>query len=477
MIRFVFLKVNLVAKYLDLAEEVLQRALSKGASDAIVRIEETHYEVIVFDNGVLRSYTVTSSKGIGIRVVLGGVQGYSFTQDLSRESIDRAIERALAIARVKKHRKVYERALTKPAQGVFRYVAKEDLTNVDPEEKVKYVKEANEESLKLEGIVSSVTRMAFEKRVKAVASSYGARAECEVHLVGVSHFSVAKYGASSERVHDSKSWIGGYEHLKGFNFVEFAKDVSSLAIEAAKASMPSPGSYRAIIDNELVGLLIHEAFGHATEGDIVISGGSVLADRVGMKVASELITVVDQGVVEGGYPVPFDDEGNVKERTIVVERGILKGFLTSSFIAAELGMEVTGNARAESIGYDTLVRQTNYFIEPGDWSFEEMLEDMKNGLYLKGRGAIGGQVDTSNGTFTFSIGPSYVVERGEITKLVRGVSVSGSILETLANVDAVARDLSIRTSVFGGCGKGNQMVRVGDGGPHVRVKKIVVGGA
>ena len=114
-------------------------------------------------------------------------------------------------------------------------------------------------------------------------------------------------------------------------------------------------------------------------------------------------------------------------------------------------------------------------MEPGDWKVEELFRETKKGIYIKGKGAMGGQVDPAMGTFTFTAGPSYLIENGEPTRLVRGVMLSGMILETLKNVDAVANDLVVRTSVFGGCGKGGQLVRVGDGGPHVRVKEITIG--
>ena len=116
-------------------------------------------------------------------------------------------------------------------------------------------------------------------------------------------------------------------------------------------------------------------------------------------------------------------------------------------------------------------------MKPGDMSFEELIEDIDYGFYIKGRGATGGQVDTGMGTFTFSVGPSYIIEKGKLKELVRGVTISGLILETLKTIDGVGKDFQVRTSVFGGCGKSGQMVRVGDGGPHVRVRKMTVGGA
>ncbi|RLG80700.1 MAG: TldD/PmbA family protein, partial [Thermoprotei archaeon] len=141
-----------------------------------------------------------------------------------------------------------------------------------------------------------------------------------------------------------------------------------------------------------------------------------------------------------------------------------------------LGGEPTGNARAMDYQNVPLIRQTNTYMMPRDYSIDELFEDIKYGLYIRGRGAKGGQVSTSTGTFTFTAGPSYIIENGEIKGLVRGVMLSGSILETLRGVDAVANDLKVRTNVFGGCGKGGQVVRVGDGGPHVRVKRITIGG-
>jgi TldD protein len=125
---------------------------------------------------------------------------------------------------------------------------------------------------------------------------------------------------------------------------------------------------------------------------------------------------------------------------------------------------------------EPIVRQTNYHVEPRDHSFQELIEGVQNGYYVLGRGSGGGQVDVGGGTFTFSVGPSFVVENGELKEMVRGTTVSGSILETLKTIDAVGSDPKITTSIFGGCGKGGQMAKVGDGGPHVRIRSVTIGG-
>lgn len=461
---------------LDDARWVLNEVLKRGAEHAIVRLQERVYESIVYDTGVLRSYTVSRVVGLGVRAVVRGGTGYAYTTSLDRESIVRTIERAVTLTRVASQYGRKSFAPVTPIKDKYRVEFKVDPHSVEPKSKVDLVKEVNTDSIKREGIVSAVTRLGLERDKRIAVTSEDAEVDVDVVGVGLAHMAVARYGAIIERVGDRESYIGGYEHIERRNWNEFAEEIDKLAIKASQSRTPPPGTYVAVVDNEVVGLLLHEAFGHASEGDGVVAGASILKGRVGEKVASELVTIVDAGLVEGGYPVPYDDEGVPKRKTIVVDGGVLRGYLTSRDTSQELNLEPTGNARAQDISFDTLVRQTNYYAEPRDWKVEELFEGVSYGIYLKGRGAMGGQVNPSVGTFTFSIGPSYIIRNGEPAELVRGVVVSGNILETLKEVDAVANDLKITTSVFGGCGKGGQTVRVGDGGPHIRTRKIVVGG-
>ncbi len=461
----------------ELVEKALDKALSLGALFAVVRFHENKYELITIDSGFLRQYSYTVAKGMGVEVYVSSGRGYAYTSDLSWESIDKTIERSVSIARATSSKKlevVFEDTANKKIS--FKTPVKKDPLSIDPNEKIKLLMDLNKLSLSHAGIASGITNMGVEVDHRLIASSNGGLAESNITGVGIAHMAVGKVGISSERVYDSESFIGGYEYVERYDLEGFINELSRLAAEASKAKTPSPGSHVAILDNEVIGLFIHEAFGHASEGDLVRSGSSVLSRRLGERVGSEQVTIVDEGLVDGGYPVPFDDECTPKERTVVVENGVLKKYLTSRMIAASLSSEPTGNARAMNFTYDPIVRQTNFYMEPGDFSLEELFEDVDHGIYLRGRGAMGGQVDPSVGTFTFHVGPSYILRRGELSELVRGVIVSGNILDVLKNVDAVAKDLKIRTSVFGGCGKENQLVRVGDGGPHVRVRKIIVGG-
>jgi TldD protein len=279
-----------------------------------------------------------------------------------------------------------------------------------------------------------------------------------------------------ERVPEQRSYCAGYEFIENGDWNAFAADVSQLASKVVVAPLPPPGSYPAVLDPELIGLFLHEALGHASEGDLVTSKESVLDGRLGSSIASECVTMYDDGNIDGGYFVPFDDEGVPKGKSIILEKGRLRGFLLSRDTATELGLEPTGNARAQSFEHKPIVRMTNVYMEPGDLTFDELIKEIDYGFYIRGRGSLGGQVDVGGGTFTFRAGPSYLIEKGELKHMVRAVTLAGKILETLNTIDAVGKDFTVTTSVFGGCGKDGQMAKVGDGGPHVRLGKLTIGG-
>ncbi len=462
---------------IDLGRDILDIALSRGASEAVIRLQDKVYEQIVFDGGIIRSYGYSRVSGVGIRVVVDGGIGYSYTTSFDRNNILSAIDRAVAQAKAMS-RYGYIKTLSMVNGIRTRYSTEVRINplDVDPSKKIELISKLNRDSMSREGIVSAITRYGFERDRRVIVSSYGAEAESDISIIGISHMAIARTGDAMERVYDQKTFVGGYEYIEKFDWNRFVEEIDRLAISASRASTPSPGTYIAVIDNALVGLLLHEAFGHASEGDHVVSNSSVLINKIGEKVASEIVTIYDDGIVEGGYPVPFDDEGIAKSRTIVVENGVLKHYLNNRYTSYELKQSITGNARAQDITFDSIVRQTNFYLAPGDAKVEELFEGISMGIYLRGRGAMGGEVDPAMGTFTFSIGPSYIIRNGEIGEIVRGVTVSGNILEVLREVDMVANDLNITTNVFGGCGKEGQLVHVGDGGPHIRIRKIVVGG-
>lgn len=456
-------------------EKILEKASNLGVPYADVRYQHYDYETVIVENKALKSYSSRRLSGVGIRVIIDGSVGYASTSDLSWNGLDRALDNAIRVAKsVKSEKKLFGEAKVQKVD--VKLSTKSHPIDVSPEEKVSVALDANKAAWISNEIKSAVTRLGLSKDVRLFLSSEGARVNIENTLVGFGHESVAKVNGVMERVPYQESMCSGFEFIKSKDWNAFTADISKLALEAASSKTPPPGTYPVVVDPEVVGLLLHEAFGHASEGDLVWTGESVLHNKLGTSLTTELVTIIDEGTVKGGYFYPFDDEGVKKEKTVIVESGVLKRYLHDRSSASELGVDSTGNGRAQDFENVPIVRQTNYYMKPRDHAFEELVEDIDFGVYVRGKGATGGQVEVGMGTFTFGVGPSKIIRKGELAETVRGVVISGLILETLKTVDTVGKDLKITTSVFGGCGKNGQTVRVGDGGPHIKVRKMTVGG-
>ena len=459
-------------------EKALELAKKSEIDFADIRAQKYKYELVVVDNGRLKEYSKIGKTGIGIRVVFNGYQGYSYTSVLDNESIKNTFNDAIKTAKASKETErirlaEYPFRKDRAISGFSR-----DPLEIDPSEKLKLALDLNSSSRDVEGISSSTTRLGVQADYRLIANTEGSWIEIESRLLGVAQATAAQEAGSFEIVTDSLSRVSGWEFFENrWNKLEgMTIRVSKLAKEAVKAKHPKAGVYTVILEPEVVGLFLHEALGHASEGDLVYSDSSVLKGRIGEKIASDFVTIVDDGLVDGGYYVPYDDEGVAKGKTVVVEKGILKSFLTSRDIATSLDLKPSGNARVMDYSQPLLVRQTNYYMLPGDYTLDELLEDVKTGIYVTHKGARGGEVDPAAGTFTFNVGVSWLIENGERKELLRGISLTGSILDMLANIDAIGKELRVSTSVFGGCGKSGQLVRVGDGGPYTRVKGLTVGG-
>lgn len=461
----------------DYILEAFFKAQERGASYVDARLQSYDYELIVYDNGSLKEHSYNTRVGIGFRVIYQGAVAYSSTTDFSKEAIMEAVDKALKAAKALslnvKEKVSLAEYKTLVARAASRYVI--DPFSVE-EEKLEIAEQANRTAMEQKGIVSAITRLGVQRDKRTVLTSDGIHVDVEVVMTGLSHASVARSEKGMEYVSDYDSRVAGFEYLRSVDWEEMTREVSRLAILASNAEVPKGGEYTVVLEPRMVGLLLHEAFGHASEGDLVDAGSSILQGRIGEKVASDIVTIYDDGRVEGGYYVPYDDEGVEKVKVKVVDKGILSSYLTDRASAQRLNQEPTGNGRVMSFSDPVIVRQTNYYMEPRDYQLEELLEDIDYGIYATAKGSKGGQVDPGMGTFTFSAGVSWLVENGKISKPLRGVNLSGQILEVLSRIDAVGRDFEVETSVFGGCGKAGQMVRVGTGGPHVRVRGMIIGG-
>jgi len=269
----------------------------------------------------------------------------------------------------------------------------------------------------------------------------------------------------------------GYERehsIHGFNLrhqQSQGKKAADIAVALLDAGVAKSGKMRAVLDPELAGVFAHEAVGHASEGDLVKEGNSVLKGKTGQKIGNENLTIIDDpGIHEFGFD-PVDAEGIAVRRTEIIKKGVINAFLHNRETLSSVGNGVAGHARAMP-GEPPLVRMSNTFIEAGGATEREIFEECRNGIFLKG--SRGGQVDPGRGIFQFNAEYGYLIEKGECTTMVRDVSLSGEILTTLHGITLCGNN---RTMSPGYCGKGGQSVPVSDGAPHILLCDAVVGGS
>ncbi|MEM2926133.1 MAG: TldD/PmbA family protein [Candidatus Bathyarchaeia archaeon] len=459
----------------DLLEKAVQDGLKAGASFCEARFFEGRSHTISIENGVARSLSFGIQRGIGIRVILKGRWGFASTNNLSEGSIEKTLHDAIGGAKALLSFKGEEADLfeVKPSKDTVLHRAKISPEDVDPKEKVQRM-------LELERVART-----FSDRVKdtflsyrdyltriIVCNSFGTLVE-EVSPRTYAYCSVISREAENMQIgFEYVGNVGGYEIIEAIHPDNFSKRAAEKAVSLLKAHSPPRGTFTVVLDQKVGGLFVHEAFGHNSEGDLVFGGQSIVSDKLGQMVASELVTIIDDPTMPRNGHFIYDHEGTRAKPHIIVDRGILKGFLHSLESAAKLKAEPQGSARAQSHQFPPIVRMSNTYFAPGDFSLEEILEDIDLGVYLSGSQY--GYVETEKGQFTCKVEEGWLIKDGELTEHLRDVAISGITLDALKNVTAVGKDLKVEAP--GTCGKDNQAAPVDSGSPHIRIEGIVVGG-
>jgi TldD protein len=424
----------------------------------------------LLDNGDIREISNNFSSGAAVRALDGGSWGFVSLDD--KDALDGALISARKLAGAARKRFSRERITLAPVEKPRLQdipEVRESPVDISIEDKVKLLAEI-EKSARIDGI-SSTNAVYSESRVTVgYSSSEGLDCEYTLNRIGFAISAIAQSGGNYQVGRESRFGIMGFEIFKKHDAFELARKAGNTAVELLSAKIPKAGTYPVILDQELAGVFIHEAVGHAVEADHVIEGNSILAGKIGEQIAAPCITVYDDpSMHEFGY-YPCDDEGAGSKRTALIEDGVLKSFLHSRETAGKLG-GTSRNARAQ--GYARpVIRMSNTFIAPDGMKFEEMLEELKDGIYLVG--SRGGQVNPGEGVFQFNAERGFIVKNGELSTPLRDVALSGNTLEILNNVAMVGNDLKLNS---GRCGKAGQLVPVSDGAPHVMVRKATVGGA
>jgi len=421
---------------------------------------------IVLDNGKLEEINQAPFQGAAVRALLGGAWGFVTTDSVTDLGEDIALAKRIA-RKIDRH-ELLTLARAAPGRSIVVPV-KKDPKDISLEEKVVLLREI-EDAAKVKGVSSTQAVYSEMDFTMHYSSSEGLDLEAKTTRMGFVISAVAHRNGLYQTDGEGRSGVGGLELFEREDPIALARSVGETAVALLDAKAPKGGTYPVLLDQELAGVFVHEAIGHATEGDIILEGDSCLEGKLGQKIGSELVTVKDDpSLMNNGY-YPFDDEGSLASETVLVENGILKSYLNSRETAARLG-GVPRNARAEGLDRP-VVRMSNTYIANGDWKLEEIMSELGDGVYLAG--SRGGQVSTGEGVFQFNAKRGYLVENGERTQLLRDVSLSGKILETLLHVRAVGNDLKFNS---GRCGKAGQLVPVSDGSPHLLVAEATVGGA
>ncbi len=450
---------------------------SKGTSYVEARYQSRFVTEVSFVNGNLDRIRAVENAGCGIRALVDGCWGFSSTNDMSigmlRESLSRAVSAARVLGQSKK-KKVKGLADAKIARGTFKPTINGNLSDIDIEQKVQIAKEAEKAARKYSSMIktaSCVYREILDR--KAIVNSDGAEVEIFDSKPEFSVNAIARKGNLSAMAQEGVGITGGWSDLFKKSHLEYATAASERAVKLLNAKHVKGEKATIILDPGMVGLLSHEAIGHTVEADFVLSG-SIVRDRLGARVASDLVTLVDSGKSEivdnAGGTILVDDEGVTAERTAIIENGILKSFLHNRESAFIFGTNSTGNARAFQYNDEPLIRMRNTFIEPRSDKLNDMIKETDHGYLVKG--PRNGQAD-ANGEFMFGAEEAYLIKDGEIQELMRGASISGNAFEVLGSVDMVGNRFQYDIGT-GYCGK-YQPAKVDGGGPYIRCTAVIGG--
>jgi TldD protein len=455
-------------------ETYISEALSAGGDYADLYFEYLATSSIAIDESIVKSAIQGVSLGVGVRVISGERTGYAYSDDLSSEKIRKAARIAARIASgPSKIEKTPIQETT--THDLYSLMTAPIETSLD--ERVDLVKRADRAARASDPRVFQVTASYLDSlRQVLVATSDGAMTFDRQPMARLNVSVLAcENGGSPQRGYAGG---GGRMSLDVFHTEKTPEHFAQEAVRQAIVQLgakPSPaGEMTVVLGPGWPGILLHEAVGHGLEADFNRKGVSAFSGRIGQKVASELCTVVDDGTIRNRRgSLNVDDEGVPTQRNVLIENGVLRGYLSDKLSSRLLHNPTTGNGRRESYQHIPMPRMTNTYMMAGESDPEEIIRSVPNGLYCTTFG--GGQVDITSGNFVFSATESYLIEGGRLTQPVRGATLIGNGPEALKRVSAVGHDLKLDEGV-GICGKEGQSVPVGVGMPTVRIDRMTVGG-
>ncbi len=458
----------------NMLAQLVGTAMARTADYADLYFEFRTVERFHLEEGMVKTANKNVSQGVGVRVVAGDKTGYAHSDDVTVESLQLAAKTAQAIAQ--HGGAAHPVAVRADAPAHDLYALAHMPIEAALAEKVALLNQIDISARRHDARIKNVlATLGVEQKLVLIVGSTGFIVGDIQPLVRLSVTCIAEEG--SQRQQGTYGGGGRVEFdffTEGARAVRFAQTAAEQALRNLDAIDAPAGTLTVVLGPGWPGVLLHEAVGHGLEGDFNRKGTSAFAGRIGEQVASPLCTVVDDGTIANRRgSLNVDDEGTLTSRTVLIEKGILRGYLQDRLNARLMGMPLTGNGRRESFAHIPMPRMTNTFLLAGDSAPEDIIRSVDHGLYAAHFG--GGQVDITNGKFVFSTTEAYLIEGGRVTRPLKGATLIGSGPEALKRVTMVGNDLRLDEGV-GTCGKDGQSVPVGVGLPTIRIDGITVGG-
>lgn len=454
----------------ELAGKILKKALSRGGQFADIFCESKQTTTIQLEDSKIEKVVIGSDSGVGIRLINKGVTAFAYSNDFTENVL---INIAYTISKIAEET-VSDTVINlkkRYPETIFAITKQPGIIPVSL--KIEHVKKANDEARKFDKRVKQVNVIYRDSVQKtSIFNSNGVFAEDErVYTTGIVQV-IASDNKNIQTGYEALGGMIGFELFDTASLHEIALASAGRSVMMLDARRAPAGRMPVIISSKAGGTMIHEAIGHGLEADLAQQGMSVYSGKLGQKVASSIITVIDDGTIpskRGSYS--FDDEGSPSKMNILVKDGVLKGYMYDIYTSMIDNTSSTGNGRRQSYEHKPIPRMTNTYIASGSLTPDEVIRSVQYGLFVKKMG--GGQVNTITGDYVFEVQEGYLIDNGAIADAVRGATLIGNGPETLMSIDMVASDLGFS---IGTCGKDAQGVPVSDAMPTLRIPEMVVGG-
>lgn len=454
-------------------EEALGHLCRPGIDLADIYFQYSRLESWMLEDNIIKEGSFSIEQGVGLRAVSGERTGFAYSDELTQASLLEAANAAAGIVRSGSQGRI---RIQPKAQAKALYPALDPLASLSADDKIGLLQRLNQAARAFDPRVDQVVLSLVAVNDTILVIDDQGRLAADIRpLVRLNVSVIAEHQGRREQGSAGGGARAGLEFLldeaRCQGFVEKAVRQALTNLDAVAAPA---GPMTVVLGPGWPGVLLHEAVGHGLEGDFNRKGTSAFSGRMGEQVASPLCTVVDDGTLVGRRgSLSLDDEGTQSQRTLLIEKGILKGYMQDRHNAQLMGMAPTGNGRRESYAHLPMPRMTNTYMEPGEDDPADIIASVERGLYAVNFG--GGQVDITSGKFVFSASEAYLIENGKIGRPVKGATLIGNGPEVLNRVSRVGNDLDLDPGI-GVCGKEGQSVPVGVGQPTLRIEELVVGG-